>query len=121
MPYINVHVDDASYEALEADAGRTLQTVEERASEILRDAIGETLADDTMSWQAEDILKALLRFGARPNQSIPLQTVGQLWQNLGGVGRNGAELMLGLNELVDQGLVTTTSTAVALTERGYRR
>lgn len=121
MPYINIFVDDASYEALEADAGRTLQAIEDRASEMLRDAIGETLGDDTMSWQAEDILGALIRFPARPDQPIPLQTVAQLWQNLGGPGRSGEGLMLGLDELGIRGFVSTTHNNVSLTEAGYRR
>lgn len=125
MREVTIGLQDFQYEALEEAAADAHISVSEYAALLVvnqLDTSAFSASQDTVTliWQAEDLLHALGKFGARPGGTVPTQSLLLIWQNMGGTGRTSENLIAGANNLVELGLAETDGTSLTLNDAGYR-
>ncbi len=109
-----IELDEASAQWLDERAASRGTTAEAALAALIADARARSAEP---SWQEQDMLQVFATLGARPEQPIPVELLGQNWRS------SGDDFVSGLRGLIAKGLVMTNAeeTFCALTEAGYAR
>lgn len=120
MHEITIGLKDDIYDELEDAAANAGVSVPEYAALLIMGGLNPPRQEKPLSWQAEDLLTALRRFGARPGTRLSIDTIFTLWVKLGG-SRKSEDLQIAANEIGDRDFADVEANSVTLTEAGYKR